>query len=349
MAEPFTLQLHITDHCQLQCSHCYRDAQKQDLPLTDLQAIVEQFLAFCSSRQVPARLTIAGGEPLLRYGDLLTLTRQATGAGAQVHLLSNGLLLTPQRIAELKAAGCMRVQISIDGDEPAHDALRGEGVYRQSVAALHLLRRHDLWRTISVTLGQWNQHTLPSVMALAQETHAKLFVARYVPCGTGLALRDQMLRPAEWLAAMRSCKALAPTHPAGVAMRDPLYVPLAEVSPDATLCAGGCSIGYGGLAVDSDGTAYPCRRLPLSLGNVLSDGLERIWSHPLLEELRDRDKLRGACGQCRWRWRCGGCRAIAHATTADPLAADPQCPFRPRGGVLRRLIRRSCPAPASGR
>ena len=77
MTEPFTLQLHITDACQLQCRHCYRDEAKRDLPLADLRGIVEQFREFCASRQVPGRLTIAGGEPLIRREDLLALTLAA--------------------------------------------------------------------------------------------------------------------------------------------------------------------------------------------------------------------------------------------------------------------------------
>lgn len=340
MPEPFTLQLHITDRCQLRCRHCYRDASHDDLPVASLLRIVDDFAAFCQSRDLPGRLTLAGGEPLLRYDDLLALTRHATAANLQVHLLTNGLLLTADRIAELRAAGLVRTQISVDGDEPAHDGLRGQGVYRQTLAALHLLRDYGMWSTISVTLGQWNHHCLAHLIRLAGECHAKIFISRFVPCGTGLALQDQMLTAAQWKKVMRTCHRLIRSHPAGVALRDPLYSPLIEPGPNTHACIGGCSIGHGGLAVDSDGTAYPCRRLPIPLGNVLTDSLDSIWSHPALESLRNRDALEGACGQCRWRWRCGGCRAIAHGLTANPLAADPQCPHTTTRRSLLRLHRR---------
>jgi len=342
MSEPFTLQLHITDRCQLSCRHCYRDIQRAELPLHDLACIVDQFLEFCRMRQLEARLTIAGGEPLLRLGDLLALCRQAAAVGVQTHLLSNGLLLTPQSIAELRQAGCIRVQVSIDGDEAVHDQLRGAGVYRQSVAALRQLRDAGMWSTISMTLGQWNAHCLQHVAALAQDCRAKLFVARYVPCGAGMSLQPEMLEPGEWKRAMLICRRISAKRRSGVAMRDPHYVPLVEKDPGATVCAGGCAIGYNGLAVDSDGTVYPCRRLPVPLGNLLREPLEHVWQHPLLEQLRDRDRLKGQCGACRWRWRCGGCRAIAYGLTGDPLSPDPQCPFHrwQREGLFRRFHRR---------
>jgi sulfatase maturation enzyme AslB (radical SAM superfamily) len=46
---------------------------------------------------------------------------------------------------------------------------------------------------------------------------------------------------------------------------------------------------------------------------------------PLMQALRDRNRLAGKCGKCRLRWLCGGCRGIAYAISDDPLAEDPQC------------------------
>jgi radical SAM protein with 4Fe4S-binding SPASM domain len=156
-----------------------------------------------------------------------------------------------------------------------------------------------------------------------------------------------MLSPTEWKQAMAACRKLSRNHKAGVAMRDPLYVPMSESSPEDTPAIGGCSIGYGGLAVDSDGTAYPCRRLPIAIGNLLTDSFETIWNHPLMEQLRDRDQLKGQCGGCRWRWRCAGCRAIAHGISGDPLTQDPQCPYGrlARLGV-QQLVTRALPRPS---
>ena len=61
-------------------------------------------------------------------------------------------------------------------------------------------------------------------------------------------------------------------------------------------------------------TVTPCRRLPIALGRVGEDSLREIWAtSPVLEQLRDRSRYQGKCGDCK-RWSaCRGCRAIAYA------------------------------------
>lgn len=93
----------------------------------------------------------------------------------------------------------------------------------------------------------------------------------------------------------------------------------------------GCSAGVAGLTILPNGNVTPCRRLPLSLGNVCKDSLREIWAaSPILEALRDRSRYKGKCGTCK-RWAaCRGCRAIAYAWSRsrgedDYLADDPQC------------------------
>lgn len=328
MSDPFTLQLHITDECQAHCRHCYRAGRVAALPVHDLAAIVEDFVAFSRSRRVPARVTFAGGEPLLRLDDLLRLLRLVRSHDAQAHLLTNGWLLSDEVAKELKSAGCLRAQISLDGDAAAHDEVRGTGAFEKAVTALSSARRVGLPTTISMTAGRWNLASLDAVIALAREHQARLFVSRMVPCGAGASLRDGLLSAREWRSVLRRCRDLSRDHAPGVSLRDPLYAPLRRLwaRPDP-MSVSGCAIGYNGLAVDADGTAYPCRRLPLALGNLRQEGFDAIWRSPALDAFRNRDALKGRCGGCARRWHCGGCRAVAHALTGDALASDPQCPW----------------------
>jgi AdoMet-dependent heme synthase len=101
----------------------------------------------------------------------------------------------------------------------------------------------------------------------------------------------------------------------------------------------GCAAGVSGLTILPNGDITPCRRMPITLGNVRHDSLREIWAtSPVLEALRDRSRYKGKCGTCkRWAY-CRGCRAIAYAYSRsrgadDFLADDPQCfmrsPVRP--------------------
>jgi radical SAM protein with 4Fe4S-binding SPASM domain len=97
------------------------------------------------------------------------------------------------------------------------------------------------------------------------------------------------------------------------------------------LAVSGCAAGTAGLTIHPDGNVTPCRRMPVSLGNVKKDSIREIWSSsPVLQALRDRNRYQGKCGRCgRWA-QCRGCRAIAYAWSRSLgednfLADDPQC------------------------
>jgi len=45
----------------------------------------------------------------------------------------------------------------------------------------------------------------------------------------------------------------------------------------------------------------------------------------VFKALRNRDRLRGSCGTCPYKYVCGGCRARALAYTGDILGSDPGC------------------------
>ena len=58
----------------------------------------------------------------------------------------------------------------------------------------------------------------------------------------------------------------------------------------------------------------------------LSEKIEDIWvNSPFLQDLRDRQKLKGRCGKCEYKYVCGGCRARALAYHDDYMMSDPGC------------------------
>jgi radical SAM protein with 4Fe4S-binding SPASM domain len=111
-------------------------------------------------------------------------------------------------------------------------------------------------------------------------------------------------------------RARGPVHGAGGSRRAPLAV----------------GDGSGVVFVSHVGDVFPSGFLPLGVGNVRDRPLTELYrTSELLQALRDRDRLKGDCGRCEFRQVCGGSRAQAYAATGDPLAADPNCPYRPGG------------------
>jgi radical SAM protein with 4Fe4S-binding SPASM domain len=93
---------------------------------------------------------------------------------------------------------------------------------------------------------------------------------------------------------------------------------------------GGCSAGITYAGLTASGDLLPCVPAPITLGNLLEEDLEDLWvNNELLNYVRRRDELGGACGRCNYNMICGGCRYTAYVVNGDWLAADPSCPFGP--------------------
>ena len=89
---------------------------------------------------------------------------------------------------------------------------------------------------------------------------------------------------------------------------------------------GGCGAGRFYMTIRADGRIDPCVFFPKTIGNVRTHSLNDIWLHdPLFMDLRDKDILEGNCGNCDYRYHCGGCRARANGYYDNPFAPDPGC------------------------
>ena len=145
-----------------------------------------------------------------------------------------------------------------------------------------------------MTVTRRNAHLVPRVAAdVARAGARRLHLARHVPCGQGAALEGELLEPAQWRAVQRAALRAARRHALEMPLRDPTWA--ADHGPsNAGAEVGGCAVGYHGLALAPDGTLYPCRRLPMALGNILHDGgrpAEAVESYR--EALGILDKLDG--------------------------------------------------------
>ncbi|HUT52354.1 MAG TPA: radical SAM protein [bacterium] len=125
------LEVILTLRCNLRCRHCYLgEPEKKDLDPELLAAAIAEFDAMQG-----LRLLLSGGEPLL-YPRWDRLAAALSGRGFRVVLLTNGVALTRAKIRVLPVH---EVQVSLDGLEKGHDALRGPGGFARAVAAARVV------------------------------------------------------------------------------------------------------------------------------------------------------------------------------------------------------------------
>ena len=110
---------HITNRCNYHCTYCFGKFNGQKAPtLDDAKKIVDNIaLYFTQNNITDGRINFAGGEPTL-YEHLDELIDYTSSLGIRVSIVTNGSLLTPERIRSWQGkVSCIGTSIdSIDCD-----------------------------------------------------------------------------------------------------------------------------------------------------------------------------------------------------------------------------------------
>jgi AdoMet-dependent heme synthase len=336
----FFIQLHLTERCNLACTHCYQSGGGSDeLSLAEIRSVIREVaemlgewsaaygLVFSSS------FNITGGEPFLRL-DLFEVLEELARNGFDFYLLSNGTLIDRGKAETLCQLGVKGVQVSIEGPEDIHDAIRGRGSMKRSLSGIACLLNAGIEVTMNATLSDINAPHFMDLIALASSVGVqKLGFSRLVPSGSGKSLLNRMLTK-EVLEALYSKIFSLNTGALKIVTGDPVASQFkGPMSDGGSLFfpSSGCAAGVSGLTILPEGTVTPCRRLPVPIGNVRTDALRELWStSEVLNALRDRSRYEGKCGSCNKWSSCRGCRAIAYEFSraqgpTSYLAEDPQC------------------------
>ncbi len=338
---PHVISWNITKRCNLNCSHCYLDAdfragkKTDELSTKDCFEIVDQIADVHSG----ALVILTGGEPLLRK-DLFAIAGYATERGLLPVVGTNGTALTPEAIEKLKGAGVGGVAISLHARHPEpHDAFVGvPGAWEGAVRGADHLRETGLDFIVQTSVTTWNYDEIPEIVAFAHELGASFFNLYFLVCtGRGQGRTDVTAEQYETMlnalydlqqqyrGRMLINAKCTPQYKRIVYEHDPQ-------SPYLKTYSGGCPAATSYGQIDPKGNVTPCPYLPVSVGNLRERSFADLWwETPLMQELRDRSKLEGRCGACEFSGVCSGCRARAYAETNNWLAEDPSCVYQPGG------------------
>jgi radical SAM protein with 4Fe4S-binding SPASM domain len=179
-----------------------------------------------------------------------------------------------------------------------------------------------------MTLGKHNAASIAQTVQLArQHGISGIIFERFVPLGQGMAARSLVLDAQAWRKAMVAIlvETGIEAQPEDLAGYRAFWL-WTKKEHDEPLRGALCNLGDESMALMPNATVFPCRRLPVPVGNALQEPfaeiLERL-SNYRVDALRS--QLRGGlCGMCGVV-DCGGCRALAHALQGDMLVDDPQC------------------------
>jgi radical SAM protein with 4Fe4S-binding SPASM domain len=332
MKEQFYIQWHITNLCNLRCKHCYQDdfSKKSDLDWAGLKKVSDNLLNTMREWDKTACIHLTGGEPLLKpelFPLLNDLDQQSMVE--ELGIITNGFPIDREMIRKLSDFSKLKkIKISLDGgDAETNDSIRQKGTFDKVMRNLPLINNAKRFEiSLMFTVMKRNFRDLPSLFKLCQDLGINgLIIERFIPLGRGREVMGEVLSKEEWKEMIGIFLDFFSNE--GEEHSFPPYqaFQISFSGEEPELLGAPCVIGVDGLCIMPEGSVFPCRRFPISIGNLLDESLKQIWGKSeLLEQLRRKENLKGKCGGCKIE-ECRGCRSLALALTGDYLEEDPHC------------------------
>ena len=144
--QPVAAHLIPIRRCNLSCAYCNEyDDRSAPIPTVDVLRRIDRLVDLGTGV-----VTLSGGEPLL-HPDLEEIVRHIRRRGAIATLITNGYLLTRDRIERLNQAGLDHLQISIDNVMPDEVSKKSLKVLDQKLVSLAETAAFDV--TVNSVVG----------------------------------------------------------------------------------------------------------------------------------------------------------------------------------------------------
>ncbi len=336
----FAFQWHITDECDQRCKHCYIFSEGHpkliEMPWKRLVAVLANMEDMCQRMKRLPYLYITGGDPILhsRFWDFLELVHSH---GIPFTIMGNPFHLTTDVCRRLKALGCKKYQLSIDGKRETHDYFRKPGSFDKTLEAIATLREANLHSAVMTTVSGTNIDEIPDIIDIVVEHQVDIFAfGRYCPTSEDKASPDKgwHIEPQQYRDLLEKCWAKFEQYKDSNTtfnLKDHLWTLFLYEKglfkiPDGLnedTIYDGCNCANCHFTVSAEGRLMACRRFESYVGRV-DERMYDVWQGPKMEQYRQHERFE-KCQKCELLRFCRGCPAVAFGYTHRFYAPDPQC------------------------
>ena len=181
------LRVSLTDRCNLRCRYCMSEKgidKKSHSDILSLEDIYEIIRTAVEMGFGKVRLT--GGEPLVRKG-VIGLCRSISGlSGVEDFAMTTNGLLLPEMARELKAAGLMRLNISLDTLDPdKYHQITRIGSLDDALAGIAAAEEAGFTniKLNTVLIGGFNDCEIPRLVELTRQKPYQMRFIELMPIG----------------------------------------------------------------------------------------------------------------------------------------------------------------------
>jgi len=278
--------LHITNRCNLECRHCMFQSsprERDELEPEDCNRIIREVYA------LGCRLFFfTGGEPLLAEAFFSSVQEILQRPDTHIAVLTNLSLLPGSKdFFRTLPQERLHFQVSVDGLESNHDALRGPQSFRRLNENLAMLRELGFPITLSMTVNRSNVGEMAGIIDFASSQCVSnvhfLWLFRKGNANEGFFVDPDKIflhLKAAWERADRL----------GVKIDN-----IESIRSQVFSCPGTrydlSNAGWQSLAIGPDGQVYPTPALVYTEGmrcGPVSEGLKEVWENsPVLKAVRN--------------------------------------------------------------
>ena len=274
-------------HCNQKCLHCYAAGQ----PLSDTPELTtaqwKEILTKLRAANIP-QVTFTGGEPTLR-ADLVELVDAAQWFVTRLN--TNGRRLTPELCKALYEASLDSVQVTLYSDKAAvHNTLVGAQGFGDTVAGIKNAVAAGLIVSINTPLCSLNRDLADTLrfaasLGVRYATCSGLIPSGAATTGDSLATR---LSESELEDILRAAVETAQGLNMELDFTSPGWLPEEKLRALGLQLIPSCGACLSNMAITPDGTVVPCQSWleGVSLGNMLTDPWESIWTNPQCAAIR---------------------------------------------------------------
>lgn len=272
--------------CNQKCKFCYAAGQCKsavaELGTEDWKRVIDKL----EEAHVPM-VTFTGGEPTMRE-DIDVLVGYAKRLVTRLN--TNGINLTPELAAKLRAAGLDSVQVTLySHDEAIHNDLVGASHFTDTVNGIKNAVAAGLDISVNTPLCKKNADYVKT-LEFVRSLGVRFVTASGLIC-TGMAginHEEYDLDSDELCEIIGSAKEYCNREEMEIDFTSPGLIPrerLDQLGMNVPMCGAALS----NMAIAPDGSVVPCQSWLGSdavLGNILTEKFSKIWKHKKCVELR---------------------------------------------------------------
>ncbi|MBP5365359.1 MAG: TIGR04133 family radical SAM/SPASM protein [Bacteroidales bacterium] len=305
-----TLFWECTLRCNAACRHCGSDCKASpegnDMPVADFLKVIDTITPHVNPHKVFVIFT--GGEALVR-NDIELCGIELYHRGYPWGIVSNGYLLTAERLLSLRKAGLHAMTISLDGFAEAHDWLRRvpNGFQKATEAIRLLVHTTDVVWDVVTCANQQNIDTLTDFKEYLINLGVRDWrIFTIFPIGRAAENPELQLSDEQFTSLLQF---IADTRKEGrikvsYGCEGFLGGYEAEVRNTFYHCEAGITVGS--ILHDGSISACPSIRADYSQGNIYNDDFWTVWNDKF-EPFRDRSWMKkGICADCKMFRYCEG-------------------------------------------